>query len=116
MNYDNIVRLAFTHQENEHASIREIARLLDMNPGGVYRVLLRIGLVKRPPRTKKRLECASKPGKLIRIPRPDLQNPLLANVYDELEMTRATRTGKNHEKKCSKKRQGKRPVTPLRAS
>ena len=109
MNLDNIVRLAFTHPENEHASIREIARLLDMNPGGVYRVLLRIGLVRRPPRKKKRLAGASKPGILTRIPRPTLNNRVLANIYDEIEMASATRTGKKAEKKIPKKRQRKRP-------
>ena len=94
MNFDNIVRYAFTHPDNRNASIRALARLLDMNSGSVYRILIRLHLVKRPPRKQKRLPGAPKPGKKIRIPRPQLSNPLLANIYDELEMSDAIRTRK----------------------
>ena len=52
MNLNNIVRFAFTHPENDSKSIREIARLLDINPGTVYRTLLRLRLVKRPSGSK----------------------------------------------------------------
>jgi transposase-like protein len=99
MNYNNIVRLAFTHPDNEHASIRAIARQLDMNPGALYRILLRIGLVTRPPRIKKRLPGASKPGILARIPRPELKNAALADIYDEMEISRLARTTKKNSQR-----------------
>jgi hypothetical protein len=46
MNYDNIVLYAFTHPDCKGKSIREVSRLLGMNPGTVYRILVRLGLIK----------------------------------------------------------------------
>jgi hypothetical protein len=82
MNYDNVVRFAFTHPDNQGKSIREIAGLLGLNPGSVYRILTRLGLVEKPPkRGFHRPDPPDEPRT-----RPAFHSPILTEVIEELSL------------------------------
>jgi hypothetical protein len=105
MNLNTVVRLAYSHPDNSGLSIRALARLLDINPGTVYRTLVQLHLVKAPARKRQRSKSAAGRVKMSRLPRPVVNNPTLRNIYDELEMSRARRVDK---KNCPKQRQQQR--------
>ncbi len=102
MNLEYIVRLAYTHPENEGKSIRFIARQIGLNPGYFYRFLKQLDLVfpqdparseetpetpfhpapnaqlSRSPETKKRKKIPPETGK-------PLTHPLLSKIERQLQ-------------------------------
>jgi hypothetical protein len=100
MKHEKIVRDTFMHPDNKGKSLREIARMLDMNPGVVYRILVHLKLIVPPPpkKQKKRaqLNRIEDPAYLHRKDPHRPKHPLLARYWDEFKLWEVRQASESH--------------------
>jgi hypothetical protein len=89
MKNEKLIRNTFTHPDNKGKSLREIARILDMNPGTLHHNLVSLNLIVPPPprepRKRSQLNRVPDPGCQFRKP-PGRWHPFMARLWYELKM------------------------------